>query len=488
MANPYVNIPSIIEGQQSSTQQLNTVIEATNKAGNQAVEALNYIITIPSQIVNAIHTKSGTIHTFAIAGFPLDDNNAIITKIGIRTTITASIVVGDTFTLTDGTISYTGIVPLTPNGEPYELEISTTNPLIDFTVELGGSEKHAFFKGGASLQVGEITFKDKSSDAKFLQCTGQSLPSEQYIKLQTVLKNNLAGSVWTLRNSQTGGNVLNDIAYGNGLYVAVGNYGLIVTSTDSIIWTIRTSGYSTNLQNIVFGNGKFLIIDSNARVFTTTDGTGLTQQTSFSASGGSTSLTYGNGVFIASSFHYYKTSTDGISWSSESPLSGNITGGIYANGIYLLGTANKRVYWSTSGIDNYTSATFSSASYPIGFAYGNGKFILTTHPLKCYESVHGKVWTECASQPSSTHTSTPNITYGGNYFVIGIGENAIISALGDSWTNYAIGFTARNIYSANDNFLVVGADIKIATAPNTDKITLPDLTTTYITAPYMRVL
>jgi photosystem II stability/assembly factor-like uncharacterized protein len=42
------------------------------------------------------------------------------------------------------------------------------------------------------------------------------------------------------------------IAYGNGLYVVVGNSGTILTSSDGVTWTSRTSGTSESLYNITY--------------------------------------------------------------------------------------------------------------------------------------------------------------------------------------------------------------------------------------------
>ena len=52
------------------------------------------------------------------------------------------------------------------------------------------------------------------------------------------------GTTWTLRFH--GFNDLNSVTYGNGLFVAVGDGGTILTSQDGVSWTQRTSGtYNT---------------------------------------------------------------------------------------------------------------------------------------------------------------------------------------------------------------------------------------------------
>jgi hypothetical protein len=49
---------------------------------------------------------------------------------------------------------------------------------------------------------------------------------------------------WTQQTSGTRDD-LNGVAYGNGLFVAVGDFGTILTSPDGVNWTVRTSAWPT---------------------------------------------------------------------------------------------------------------------------------------------------------------------------------------------------------------------------------------------------
>src|SRR5437016_6121750 len=62
---------------------------------------------------------------------------------------------------------------------------------------------------------------------------------------------------WTLRNQDPEYDLLG-IAYGNGQFVAVGNSGAIMTSTDDgVTWVRRESGTTSVLWGIAYGNGQF---------------------------------------------------------------------------------------------------------------------------------------------------------------------------------------------------------------------------------------
>jgi hypothetical protein len=59
---------------------------------------------------------------------------------------------------------------------------------------------------------------------------------------------------WTARTSGTG-DWLGGVTYGNGLFVAVGDFGTILTSPDGVSWTARTSGTGNDLYGVAYGNG-----------------------------------------------------------------------------------------------------------------------------------------------------------------------------------------------------------------------------------------
>jgi hypothetical protein len=76
---------------------------------------------------------------------------------------------------------------------------------------------------------------------------------------------------------------LRDIAYGNGVFIAVGDNGIIRTSSDALTWTTRASGTIENLNGISYKeSGEFIVVGDNNTILLTDDsGSTWTSETVF---------------------------------------------------------------------------------------------------------------------------------------------------------------------------------------------------------------
>ena len=187
-----------------------------------------------------------------------------------------------------------------------------------------------------------------------------------------------------------------DIAYGNGLYIAVG-YDRYITSTDGIKWTehMNPSFYtSTRMDAIYYGNGVFVAcatvqttIPLAFAIITSTNGIDwkinhLTDANNYAHKG-----CFGDGIFmIVGNIPYNRgrwtifTSADGTNWSNtiydnqSLQAYASLYGVIYGNNAFLI-SAEEGVY--TCPIVNVKSAlqTFYSTANPViltGSYTGNG--------------------------------------------------------------------------------------------------------------------
>lgn len=147
------------------------------------------------------------------------------------------------------------------------------------------------------------------------------------------------GINWTTINPQM--STVYGIAYGNGLYVAVGDGGKISTSLDGITWTSRINPFPTGIiTKVAYGNGKFVVFGVS-NLATSPDGITWTLQTTpFINATNGVYFAYGNGLYVVVEFFgQCATSPDGITWTLREKINTTIRTIIYGNGLFISGGA-----------------------------------------------------------------------------------------------------------------------------------------------------
>ncbi len=299
-----------------------------------------------------------------------------------------------------------------------------------------------------------------------------------------------------------------DMAYGNGLFVVVGDYldlgygGTVLLSGDGVTWT-RTSGPA--FECVCYGNGTFLAAANNNgtpvvyATYTSTDG-----QTWTSQSNGA----YGNrmvaspGSFtLASGSMGIATSPDGVVWTSQTAgLSIEAAAVAYGNSLFATVGSGGNIYvspdgttwtgqpnasfvgknfdsivygtngWVAAGTDATTGVpsvissangtawaqTAQAGSPTRGLAYGNGMYIGLAGST-IYSSPNGTAWTARATDPSGALNGA---TFGNGKFVV-VGDKSILtSSDGISWSSQAsgLGYRLVGVAAGNNLFAAVGDD------------------------------
>ena len=70
----------------------------------------------------------------------------------------------------------------------------------------------------------------------------------------------------------------NGITYGNSTFVAVGDYGAILTLSNGKRWTTRTSGTIWSLYGVTYGNSTFVAVGWSGTILTSPDGVTWTER------------------------------------------------------------------------------------------------------------------------------------------------------------------------------------------------------------------
>lgn len=315
-----------------------------------------------------------------------------------------------------------------------------------------------------------------------------------------------AGGTWSSRSSGTGNN-LYAVAYGSGAFVAVGQADTIVASTDGVNWTpVSVSGANAaqNLFSIAFGNNTFVAADSAGTVFTSNNGTTWTNAGSLPAPSTVTSMTFGDGKFVAiaktggATAIYY--STTGSTWTAATasfPQDPSVyltyNGSVFvAMGLNVQGTTGGSIMTSPDGVNWSIQTPLAPATaFPIAITANGSTFVVmlqggysataVTTPILIETSTDGAHWTTLAQNnlPAVWSQNIPRqISYTGSGY-LAVGAGAYIATSPDllTWTNLspvtAVTYShLRGIHWLNSQYFVVGDGDTVLTSPDGTNWTL----------------
>jgi hypothetical protein len=246
------------------------------------------------------------------------------------------------------------------------------------------------------------------------------------------------------------------VAYGNGIYAAVGYGAVVASSSNSTVWTSRTIP-TANWTSVAYGNGVFVAVSSGSDIAATSpDGITWTQRT-MPLSSNWLSITYANALFVAvssTSGTIAATSPDGITWTQRTlPSSSNWRSITYGNALFVVVSNGTAAATSSDGI-TWTQRTLPASANWLSITYGNGLFITVTDGSvnafagTILTSLDGITWTQ-RTLPF-TGVSPSSITYGDGLFVVVASQNSIAATSPDG-----LNWTQRTLPSA-DQWTAVG--------------------------------
>ncbi len=192
------------------------------------------------------------------------------------------------------------------------------------------------------------------------------------------------GTNWTARTSPT--NVLfRGVAYGNGTYVACGSNS-IVRSTNGTTWSLvavtnislQGVGYGMDFVNMGDTNGVpaeyplFVVVGEGGAILTSSDGLSWTPRTSGTVQYLS-DVIYGNGYYVAVGNQRILRSSDGISWSVAT---NNVYfyRAAYCSGVFKAAGANGAIWSSMDGL-NWEPETSGTINLLRGISYADDQFV-----------------------------------------------------------------------------------------------------------------
>lgn len=232
------------------------------------------------------------------------------------------------------------------------------------------------------------------------------------------------------------------IAFGNGIYVAVGYVGgtqsglNILTSTNAINWTRanQIQGGDNNLLGVAYGAGQFVAVGQSGTICNSQDGLRWKIQAGFLVGQGETAfqaITYAQGMFVAvATGGQIYTSPDGINWArQESGTSKTLFDIAYGNGVFVAGGIGGEFLTSADG---FAWGSHKLPDIPPGqnyvfyrIAFGNGVFCASISPSSdegyFYVSSDGLNWVQTFR---TTKQTVEGMCFGaGNFVAVGWGKN-----------------------------------------------------------------
>ena len=294
---------------------------------------------------------------------------------------------------------------------------------------------------------------------------------------------------WTIGPAFTAYN-LNSIAFGNNTYVTVGNAATIysaqydylkpggVTDTGWVAPTTSPITTVTNLTSVIYNGTKFVALGDDGSIITSTDANTWNAATAITSPPVMNALAYhsGNYVAVGNSGAIYTNTSSGISnaWVSRTPpTTNNLYGISYVNGRFIAVGAVDAVsamgtlLTSPDGI-TWTAQTSNSGDALRHVAYGANNYVAVGDNGAIVSSPDATTW---SAQTAPTAESFRSIIFGRDSQFIAVGTAGLIayslSGADGSWavTNAGIGFT-DNLNSIVSNWVYIatgaaGANVSV---------------------------
>lgn len=260
---------------------------------------------------------------------------------------------------------------------------------------------------------------------------------------------------------------LRAVAFNSDRFVAVGDSGIIVLSTNATNWLRQPSPTTSTLYGLTVGNSRFFAVGDAGYVLQSTNGSDWTA-TNAGATNNFRVIAFGNGYFVAlTSNSRLMRSTNAITWEASTngvPVGRSLYGLYFGGGFFVACGADGIILISGDSL-NWTNTSVSTWSTFRCGAYGNGVFVTAGWGEfgadQVARSTNGMNWT------TSRHSMNYNAFCFGGSLLVGVGGgSAQWSSDGITWMNADIGVNCLSAAFGLGHYVVVGDGGAIFTSTN----------------------
>lgn len=227
------------------------------------------------------------------------------------------------------------------------------------------------------------------------------------------------GEVWEWQNPLPQGNSLHAVTDGNGLFVAVGEAGTVLTSANGENWESQDIGSTESLHEVLFGDGRFVAVGENGNVF---------------------------------------TSPDGVSWTEQNVgMNIELFGVTHGSTGYVAVGANGSVFKSDDAI-TWTLRPSETTSALRAVAFHDGTYVAVGASGTIVTSIDGETWTAPISGINNQLNAVAFLTTTSSWIAVGSSGSLVTSQNGTDWTTptQATVLDLWGISSVAGNLVAVG--------------------------------
>ena len=272
-------------------------------------------------------------------------------------------------------------------------------------------------------------------------------------------------------------NPANGLAYGQGQFVAVGDFDAyppsvprcsrssasILTSPDGRFWQFQSSDVAVHLYGAAYGNGKFAVA-GQGYILTSPDGRHWTRVGTYPLTT-IYGLTYGNGLFVGVGKNHNLLRgvvVTSAPWSNPTDLwvTRPLRGVAYGHNRYVAVGEDGTITTSTNpggGIGAWDASTSPTSNPLNGVAFGNGLFVAVGDGGAFLTSPDGLSWTK---QSVATTKNIRGVAFvDGNFSAVGETGTILVSSDGVLWQTHHPGtsFNLMGIAAGQGTFVVGGS-------------------------------
>ncbi len=182
------------------------------------------------------------------------------------------------------------------------------------------------------------------------------------------------------------------VAYGSGRFVAVGERGLIRTSTDSFHW-VPTSTDPIDLSDVIYARNEYWIVGQDQRVVRTLDGVALTRVHEGQRNEYLTAIAHGAGRFVAIAGQQSLVSTDGTNWAFHDMNVGNFMEAVAFDGTQFVSVGSSGTVATSTDGATWHRGSVGDTDFLRAVGYGNGRYTAAGHG-SVYTSTNAVDWDE----------------------------------------------------------------------------------------------